>query len=100
MEHDDDFQQSREQRGNFLAFMLTGLALMGFLLFLILITGGFFIWVVLGVVGIAALAFLNWILWGRSMMQDTAGEREEEELRGRTELEDWELPEPRRPRHL
>ena len=49
---------------------------------------------------IAALGFINYLLWGRSMMQATAGEREEAELKAREELEPWNLPEPRRPRHL
>jgi hypothetical protein len=79
--------------------MLSGLALAGFLLFLALISGGFFLWVYLIVGGIAALAYLNYLLWGRSMTAATAGEREEEERRARRESDGVPEPDPRNPRH-
>jgi hypothetical protein len=100
MEPEDQYEQYRQRREGLLTIMLTGVGVGGFLLFMILVTGGFFFYVLLGVAGIAALGFVNYLLWGRSMMQATAGEREEEEAKARDELEPWNLPEPRRPRHL
>jgi hypothetical protein len=96
----NEYEQYRQRREGLLTIMLTGVAVGGFLLFMILVTGGFFFYVLLGVGVIAALGFINYLLWGRSMMQATAGEREEAELKAREELEPWNLPEPRRPRHL
>ena len=96
-----DREETEHQRNReaFLAIMLSGLALGGFLFFLVLITGGFFIWVYLIVGGIAALGFINYALWGRSMTENTAGEREEEELRARLEEDAWSDADPRQPRH-
>jgi hypothetical protein len=100
MDQDDAYERYRQRREGMLTIMLTGVAVGGFLLFMILVTGGFFFYVLLGVGVIAALGVVNYLLWGRSMMQATAGEREEEEAKARDEQEPWNLPEPRRPRHL
>jgi hypothetical protein len=97
MDHEQaEYQRQREAT---LAVMLSGLALGGFLVFLALISGGFFIWVYLIVVGMAALGYVNYVLWGRSMTEATAGEREEEEVRARLEEEGWPDADPRQPRH-
>jgi len=60
-----------------------GIPLFAFFTFL---TGGLFLWVLIGAVGIGILSVFHYFLWGRSFSQQTAGEREDEELRA--ELED------------
>src|SRR5262249_36258317 len=99
MDH-DELQRYQQRRESLLTILLTGTAGMAFFLFLVMVTSGFFLYVLLAVSGVAGLAFLNYLLLGRSMMRDPGGEREEEELRAQSERGPWELPEPRRPRHL
>jgi hypothetical protein len=91
-----EYQRRRESS---LAVMLALLGLGGFLFFLALISGGFFLWVYLIVAIIGAFAGLHYLLWGRGMMASTAGEREEEEARARAEEDGWADEDPRRPRH-
>lgn len=95
---DDDEKAYQQMRETWLVVMLGGLGLFGFLFFLALITGGFFIWVYLVVGAIALLALGHYLLWGWSMTQATSGEREEEEFRARMEEEDWPEVDPRHPR--
>jgi uncharacterized membrane protein len=45
-------------------------------------------------VAIAAIGYLHYYLWGHGMSQQTAGEREEEQLRQRLEAEDLYEPPP------
>jgi hypothetical protein len=87
-------------RQTIVTIALTSMAVMFFLLLLVLISGGF-IFVLLGMIGgIAAFGALHYFLWGRLLTQETAGEREEEQLRQRALAEDLS-PEsgddPRRP---
>jgi hypothetical protein len=96
----EELRQYQRRRESLLTIVLTGIAGGGFFLFLTLITTGFFLYVLLVAGGIAGLAFINYLLWGRGLMQSTAGEREEEELRAQAEQEPWELPETQQPRHL
>jgi hypothetical protein len=76
--------------------VLGGTAVVGFL---ILITGGFLFYLLLAAGGVAALGGLHYVLWGRLMSEETAGEREEAEVQSRLELNEWDLPAPRRHRH-
>ena len=71
-----------------LTLILTGLFGGGFLLFLIFVTGGFFFYVAGAVVGIGLVGTLHYYLWGQSLMQEVAAQREEEE-RLRLEEEDF-----------
>jgi hypothetical protein len=97
MDHEDEaYQRYREQ---FLAVMLPVLFIGGAIGFLMVITGGLFIYLLLTVAGIAGLVTLNYFFWGRLMSEETAGEREEAQLQADAELNEWDLPEPRRPRH-
>lgn len=91
-----EYQRKREAT---LAIMLSAIGLGGFLLFLVLISGGFFIYVYLVVGAIGLLGFVNYLLWGRGMTEATAGEREEEEMRARVEPDAWLDADPRQPRH-
>jgi predicted tellurium resistance membrane protein TerC len=80
-------EQTRHQqnRATFLGLVLTFL-FGGFLfLFLVVVTGGFFLYVLGAVVGITMVGYLHYLLWGHSLMRETAGEREEEEARERWE---------------
>jgi hypothetical protein len=103
MEHDDyddEAAADRRRRETFLTILLALLGSSGVLFFLVLITGGLLLYVVLGTVAVAALGLINYLLWGWLFSRATAGEREEAELQDRMELNDWDLPEPRRPRHF
>jgi hypothetical protein len=97
---DDQENESPEHRGTMLTIGLTALFGGGFFLFLIFITGGFFIWVAVAVLAIIALGSLHYLVWGRAMTESTADEREEEELREQAETADWPLPESRRRRRF
>jgi hypothetical protein len=96
---DDDFDLDRKRRETFLTVLLAVVGGTAAVLFLVLITLGVFLWVVIGVVALAALGLVNYLLWGFLFSQATAGEREEAELRAQMELNDWDLPDPQRPRH-
>jgi hypothetical protein len=100
MDNDERIDQYRRRRESILTVVFAAMAGFGTLFFLNLITCGFFIYVLPVVAGIVGFAFLNYLLWGRGMMQATAGEREEEELRASMERPPWELSETEQPRHL
>jgi hypothetical protein len=74
-------QEAMQRRQNFLSVFLTGLAGMFFLLVLVLITGGFFVYVVAVAGAIVGFAGLHYLLWGKLLSDQVAGEREEEQLR-------------------
>jgi hypothetical protein len=94
-----NYSPEQQHRHAFLSIFLTVLALGGALLVLILISGGFFLWVVLFGGGIVMLGMLHYLLWGWAFSNETAGEREEEQLRQRAadiEAEDdWHRPDTR-----
>jgi hypothetical protein len=74
MEGNDNHQPSK-RRETMLTVVLTGLGAGAFLLFLSLVTLGFFFFVALAVVGITALGVLHYWLWGQSMTEDVAAEQ-------------------------
>src|SRR3954447_17193534 len=85
-------QEPESGRAMFLPLLLGGMLLAFFALFLILITGGFFFHVLSVMLFIAFLAGVHYLLWGKSLMQQTAGEREELEVAQRAreeQAEDW-----------
>jgi hypothetical protein len=94
-----DPERQTRSRETFLTIFFAGLATGGFLLFMILVTGGFFFYVLLVGGAIAAFGGLHYFLWGRSLHEHTAGEREEAEFRARLEAEPWSASDSRRPRH-
>jgi fatty acid desaturase len=87
------------RRATMLAVVLTILALGGFVFFFTLISGGWFIYFVLIVLAMVAFGGLHYLLWGRLMMRETVGEREDAAQQAKAELKEWDLPEPERPRH-
>lgn len=78
-----NYSSEQQHRHAFLSLFLTILALGFSLLVLILISGGFFLYVVLFGGGILMLGLFHYVLWGRAFSDAVAGEREEEQLRQR-----------------
>jgi Na+-transporting methylmalonyl-CoA/oxaloacetate decarboxylase gamma subunit len=71
-------EQSPRNRGSALGMMLTVLAV------------GFFL-----LVGVCLVTLFHYVLWGRTLSQSVAGEREEEQLRQRAAApEDWPAEHP------
>jgi fatty acid desaturase len=87
MEIDPDDPQPETRRETVLTLILTAVFGGGFLIFLILVSGGFFFYVVVGTAVIAGFGLLHWLLWGRSMTQDVAQERAEEERKEQQEYD-------------
>jgi hypothetical protein len=84
-------------RETILTLMLTALFAGGILFFLILVSGGFFVFVVACVFAIALIGLLHYVLWGYTLSQEVAGEREEEEAQARWEADQeqghfWDRP--------
>ncbi len=71
------------QRGTMLTMMLTLLCGGGILFFLVLVSGGFFGYVIGAVIAIALVGYVHYRLWGHAMTQQVSGEREVEEERER-----------------
>ena len=82
-------QDPPPQPQTFVPVVLGTAALAGSLLFLILITGGFFFYVFLVASVVGGVAGLHYFLWGHSMHQETEGEREEERLREQNSVDPW-----------
>jgi hypothetical protein len=87
-------------RETFLASLLLLVFAVGALTFLFLMCGVSLLWAFIELAGLCALGLVHYVIWGRALYRKTAGEREEEELRIKAELDGWPLPEPRQPRHL
>jgi hypothetical protein len=83
-------------RDTYLTILLCGFVGIPLFVFLNIITGGLFLWLLIGAAGIGVLGAFHYLLWGRSFSQETAGEREEQELRGELETEGWPDDEPGR----
>lgn len=77
------------RRESLLPLMLSIVSLGGILLFLIVVSGGFFLYVLAGVCALLFVGLLHYLLWGASMHQQTEGDREEERLREETEENIW-----------
>jgi len=86
-------------RGTFLAIMLGMLIGVPAFLFMIVITYGAILIPMVGFLLIGALATVHYLLWGRSMSNAVAAEREEEaEDEAEADGEDWPLDGPHGPR--
>jgi hypothetical protein len=86
MDHDE--QASRGRRETLLTLMLAAVFSGGVLFFLILVSGGFFLYVVASVFAIALVGLFHYALWGQALTQEVAGEREALESRERWEAEE------------
>jgi hypothetical protein len=72
-------------RDTYLTIVLCVFVVIPVFVFLNILTGGLFLWLLLSAVVIGVLGFFHYLLWGRSFSQETAGEREEEQLRAQFE---------------
>jgi ABC-type bacteriocin/lantibiotic exporter with double-glycine peptidase domain len=68
-------------RQTIVTIFLTGMVVAFFLLLLVLISGGLFIYLVGVLLALGAFGALHYLLWGRLLAEQTAGESEEELLR-------------------
>jgi hypothetical protein len=69
------------RRENILTVVLVVLLGGSFAFFLDMVTLGTFRFVIFTVMGITLVGYLHYVLWGYSLSQEVAGEREEAELR-------------------
>lgn len=90
-------QSSSSAASHWLTILLTLISAGGILLFLVLVSGGFFAYVLLAVFGIGAVGFLHYAVWGQALTEEVAGERAAAEARDRLEA-DSILP-PKEHRH-
>lgn len=84
----------------YLALFLGAIGLLLFLVVLIFISGGFFLWVLLLTGGIGVLALFHYLLWGKLLSDAVAGEREEAQLLDRAREEDHPLTNGHAPRRF
>jgi len=66
-----------ESAGEALPLMLAVFGTGGFLLFLVLISGGWFLYVPLIALVVGGIGFLHWMLWGQSMSRQIQSEEED-----------------------
>jgi hypothetical protein len=95
-----NYPPTQQHRHAFLSVMFTVLALGFFVIVLILISFGGFLWVILLGGSILGVSLLHYVLWGRAFSASVAGEREEEQLRQRAAAieeddDDWQMPDTR-----
>ena len=84
----------RQQRGACLTILLTGGLVGMILLVLVLATAGWAMHVVWIGTAIVLFGLFHYLLWGRLLLQQTAGEREEEEVRQKAEERERRRGEP------
>jgi len=87
MSYDDESYQQR--RLTCLPVMLSVMFGSFFILLMILITGGWFIYLLATVAGISLFGMFHWVVWGRALSQSLAGEIEEERRRQQDEADNW-----------
>jgi hypothetical protein len=75
------------QRGRdlYVAIVLCIVVGLPIFVFFNIITGGLFVLLLILIGGVAVLGGIHYLLWGRSFTAETAGEREEEQLRAELE---------------
>jgi hypothetical protein len=96
----DDPDPARSRREAFLALFLVMFFGGGCVLFLVFVTGGFFLYVLAAVAGMGVVGYFHYLLWGHALTREVAGEREEEEARERWEMENPTPPEAPPSRHF
>jgi len=92
----DDWQRQRE---NMLVLIFCTAGGMFLFAFLMVITGGLFIYFVGVLLLLCLLGFVNYLLWGRGLDRETEGEREEAKVQMEEELNEWDRPAPQRRYH-
>jgi high-affinity Fe2+/Pb2+ permease len=78
----------RSGRETALTFALVGVLGGAFFLFLNLVSFGIFFYVLAAVVGIAALGFLHYVVWGYDLSEEVAEERQREWLQQQAEMDE------------
>jgi hypothetical protein len=95
MEHDPN--TARRNRETILTLAMTALLAGGILFFLVLVSGGFFVFVVAAVLAIALVGLLHYLLWGYNLSQEVASEQEQAETRAQADAQEdqerfWDRP--------
>jgi hypothetical protein len=68
-------------RETLVTFSLVAILGGAFVFFLNLVSLGIFAYVIAAIVGIAAIGFLHYAIWGYALSQQVAGEREEQRIK-------------------
>jgi hypothetical protein len=76
---EEQIREYQQRRENFLTLFLALLGGTTILFCLVLVTGGFFLWVLIGLGVIAFVGGFHYLLWGKLFSDQVAGEREEME---------------------
>src|SRR5437868_1804321 len=78
-----DQKTSSEKKGRETLLTLSLVAILGgaFIFFLNLVSLGIFAYVIAAIIGIAAIGFIHYAIWGYALSQQVAGEREEQRLK-------------------
>jgi hypothetical protein len=96
---DQDSSSQTSARATVLVVMLSCLLGGSCLWFLVAVTSGVILLVALGFAALGGVAFVHYLVWGKSLTQATEGDREEAKLRDLVDAEEWDLPPPRNHRH-
>lgn len=83
-----DNNAPRSGRETALGFMLVALLAGIFLFFLNLVSFGIFFYVIAAVVGIMAVGFLHYVVWGYDLSEEVAEEAHQERLKQQPENEE------------
>jgi len=70
-----DTPPAESEGGTFASFGLAFFLLAGIILFLVFVSGGFFVYVVLGVGVIGLITLFHYYTWGQALLEQTASER-------------------------
>jgi hypothetical protein len=89
MEH----EEPPSPRQTCLPYILLSMLVLFGLPVMIIATGGWFLHLMMLVCAVVGFGLLHYLLWGRLLTQQTAGQREEEAFRDKTDLDDWWRPE-------
>lgn len=86
----------QEARATFLSGLLSLIALSGAVFFMFVICGGVALYGLGVVAGLTVLGYAHYLLWGRGLSEEVAGEREDEEARRVLEEQDddWSRDDP------
>ncbi|MCI0683128.1 MAG: hypothetical protein L0Y71_13585 [Gemmataceae bacterium] len=87
-ESETDQPIARSGRETMLAFALVALLGGMFFVFLNLVTFGIFFYVLAAVVGIMAIGFLHYVLWGYDLSEEVAEEMQRERLKQQQEMDE------------
>jgi ABC-type bacteriocin/lantibiotic exporter with double-glycine peptidase domain len=99
MHGNDQPKLSGGPRENLLAVVMTLLVAGVFAVFLLVVTGGLLLQIIGVLLLMIVVGCVHFQIWGRTLSQQTAGEREEAILQEKLDQPEWEQPGPRNPRN-